>query len=131
MDTRNLPLSPHLTIYRPQITSLLSMTHRATGIFLSIGILLLVYWLLALAAGPGPYRLAAQILGSVPGKIALMAWTLSLYFHLFNGIRHLFWDAGYGFELTTLTKSGLAVIAATAVFTVATWWLALGSAGSA
>ena len=106
------PLSPHLQIYRPQLTSILSITHRGTGIFLSLGTLVLAYWLISIAGGEGPYTAARECLSSVPGKLLLGAWSFSFYFHLCNGIRHLFWDAGIGFELKTVYASGYTVLAA-------------------
>ena len=122
------PLSPHLQIYRPQLTSILSITHRGTGIFLSLGVVVLAYWLVAIAGGEGPYVTARECLSSVPGKLLLAAWSFSFYFHLCNGIRHLFWDAGIGFELKTVYASGYTVVAASVVMTALTWVVALGGA---
>lgn len=118
------PLSPHLQIYRPQITSVLSITHRATGIALAAGTLLLVYWLAALAAGADAYADARALLDSWFGRIVLVGFTLALFFHLANGIRHLFWDAGKGFELGAVYNSGRAVVVVTVVATVLVWVLA-------
>lgn len=118
------PLSPHLQVYKPQLTSVLSITHRATGIALSVGIVYLVAWLCAASASADTYAIFAWFNGSVVGRIFLFGWTLCLFFHLFNGIRHLFWDAGYGFELKTAYNSGWAVVGATLVSTVAAWLLA-------
>ncbi len=123
------PLSPHLQVYRWQLTSVLSITHRGTGILLTLGTLLLVYWLLAIAAGPGAYESARALLGSWFGKAVLFLWTLALYYHLCNGIRHLFWDAGFGFELKTVYASGMAVVIATVVLTVVTWIIAMSVPG--
>jgi succinate dehydrogenase / fumarate reductase, cytochrome b subunit len=88
------PLSPHLQIYRPQITSVLSISHRATGLALSLGTLLLVWWLVALARGPEAFASVQSFVGSWLGRLLLLGWTFSLFFHLANGIRHLCWDAG-------------------------------------
>ena len=118
------PLSPHLQVYRPQITSVLSITHRATGIALAAGTLLLVYWLTALAAGPEAYADASALLGSWLGRTVLLGFTLALFFHLANGIRHLFWDAGKGFEIQEVTRSGRAVVVIAIVATVLVWALA-------
>jgi len=107
--------------YRPQLTSMLSIAHRATGVFLSIGTLLLVYWLAALAGGPESYANAQACFGSWVGRLLLFAWSASLFYHLANGIRHLFWDAGYGFELPSAYASGYAVLIATAILTLAAW----------
>ncbi|MEX2353679.1 MAG: succinate dehydrogenase, cytochrome b556 subunit [Gammaproteobacteria bacterium] len=115
------PLSPHLGIYKWQITMLLSITHRATGIFLSLGLLLLTYWLLTLASGPEAYAQATTHINAWYGQIILFLFSFSLYFHLCNGIRHLFWDAGLGFEIKTFYSSGYAVIAASVVLTLVTW----------
>ena len=118
MEITNRPLSPHLQVYKPQLTSVLSIFHRATGVFLVVGTLLLVYWLLALAAGPEAYASAQGFLGSNLGRVILFPWVFALFYHLCNGIRHLFWDAGMGFEIKTLYASGVAVIAASAVITL-------------
>lgn len=115
------PLSPHLQVYRPQITSVLSILHRATGIALGLGALLLAWWLIAAAAGPGPFAVAQAFFGAWFGRLVLFGFTLALFFHLFNGIRHLVWDAGHGFDLPTVTKSGWAVLIAAVVVTLAVW----------
>lgn len=115
------PLSPHLQIYRPQLTSILSITHRATGIFLSAGILALTYWLVSVAAGESTHATARACLGSLPGQLLLIGWSFSFYFHLCNGIRHLFWDVGMGFELKTVYASGYTVVVASVVMTALTW----------
>lgn len=104
---------------------MLSITHRATGIFLSLGALVLCYWLLALAAGPECYAAAQAWIGSWFGQLLLFGWVASLYYHLANGIRHLFWDAGYGLELKTTYASGYTVVIASAILTVATWIIAV------
>jgi len=121
MAAGNRPLSPHLQVYRPQLTSMLSILHRITGVALAVGTLLLVYWLAAAAGGPESYAAAQGFIGSFFGQLLLFGWTVALFYHLANGIRHLFWDAGYGFELPTVQRSGQAVLAATAVLTVVSW----------
>ena len=121
MDTRGRPLSPHLQIYQPQLTSVLSITHRVTGNALTIGSLLLVYWLVAAAAGPDAFNRAQSFMGSWLGLLLLFAWSISLFYHLCNGIRHLFWDAGFGLELPAVYASGWAVLVATGVVTAAAW----------
>jgi succinate dehydrogenase / fumarate reductase cytochrome b subunit len=118
------PLSPHLQIYRPQLTSVLSITHRATGIFLALGALLLCYWLLSIAAGPASYEKLVTLLSAWPGRIVLVCVVLSFYYHLCNGVRHLFWDAGFGLELRSTYRSGYAVLAATIALTAATCFAA-------
>jgi len=129
MEKSQRPLSPHLQIYRPQLTSVLSITHRATGIALVLGTLLLAYWLLAAASGAEAYLSAQQLLGSWPGRILLLGFSFSLFFHLCNGIRHLFWDVGLGFELKTAYASGKAVIAVSVAMTVLAWALAYAMRG--
>jgi succinate dehydrogenase / fumarate reductase cytochrome b subunit len=115
------PLSPHLQIYRPQLTSVLSITHRLSGIALSVGALLLVYWLAAAASGEAAFATAQAFLGSVVGRVLLLGWSLALFYHLANGIRHLVWDAGFGFELPTVYRSGWAVVAFTVAATLIAW----------
>ncbi|MGE0425116.1 MAG: succinate dehydrogenase, cytochrome b556 subunit [Reyranellaceae bacterium] len=117
------PLSPHLQVYRPQLTSILSITHRATGIALSAGVVYLVAWLCAASSSSETYAIFAWFNASVVGRICLFGWTWCLFYHLFNGIRHLFWDAGYGFDLKTAYNSGWAVVGGSAVATVGAWLL--------
>ncbi|HLI19552.1 MAG TPA: succinate dehydrogenase, cytochrome b556 subunit, partial [Stellaceae bacterium] len=93
------PLSPHLQIYKWQLTSVMSIVHRATGLALSVGTIFLVWWLFAAATGDSAFATAQDFWGSWFGQLLLLGWTWSLFFHLCNGIRHLFWDAGYGYEL--------------------------------
>lgn len=121
MSTPDRPLSPHLQIYRPQLTSVLSITHRATGVFLSFGAVALVYWLVAVAGGEESYLRMQAVLGSFPGRLLLFAWTFSFFYHLCNGIRHLCWDAGLGFELSVVYVTGWAVVVVAATLTIATW----------
>ncbi|HEY8014799.1 MAG: succinate dehydrogenase, cytochrome b556 subunit [Dongiales bacterium] len=128
----NRPLSPHLQIYKPQLTSVLSILHRITGVALSVGTILLVYWLIAAASGPGAFATAAGLIGSWFGRLLLLGWTFALFFHLCNGIRHLFWDAGIGFELKTVYASGWTVVAAATVLTIISFiagFAALGDLG--
>jgi succinate dehydrogenase / fumarate reductase cytochrome b subunit len=110
-----------LQIYRPQLTSILSITHRGTGIFLSAGVVVLAYWLVSIAGGEARYASAQQCLTSWPMTLLLGAWSFSFYFHLCNGIRHLFWDIGVGFDLKTVYASGYTVIGASLVMTALTW----------
>ena len=114
----NRPISPHLQVYRPQLTSVLSILHRITGVALAVGTILLVYWLIAAASGPEAFAGAEALIGSWLGRILLFGWTFALYFHLTNGIRHLFWDAGFGFELKTVYASGWTVVALAAILTL-------------
>ncbi len=115
------PLSPHLQIYRWQWTMVLSILHRATGLALAVGTLLLVYWLLAAALGPAAYGTAQQVIGHWLGQLLLLGWSASLFYHLFNGIRHLLWDVGMGFELRTAYLSGMLVAIATVAATAFAW----------
>jgi succinate dehydrogenase / fumarate reductase cytochrome b subunit len=117
----NRPISPHLQVYKPQLTSVLSILHRITGVALAVGTILLVYWLIAAASGPVAFASAEALIGSWIGRILLFGWTFTLYFHLSNGIRHLFWDAGFGFELKTVYASGWTVVALAAVLTLASF----------
>jgi succinate dehydrogenase / fumarate reductase cytochrome b subunit len=121
MPAQERPLSPHLQIYRWQLTSVLSILHRLTGVALVVGTLLLVYWFVAVAAGPEAFGDAQAILGSVVGRLVWFGWTLALFFHLCNGIRHLFWDAGRGFELRAVYMSGWSVVIAAIVLTLIAW----------
>ncbi|HTZ76761.1 MAG TPA: succinate dehydrogenase, cytochrome b556 subunit [Stellaceae bacterium] len=127
--TAQRPLSPHLQIYRPQITSVLSISHRATGLALTVGTLLLVWWLVALASGPQAFATAQGFVGSWLGRLLLLGWTFSLFFHLANGIRHLFWDGGYGYELKTTYASGWTVVIASVVLTLLAWGVGLSAMG--
>jgi succinate dehydrogenase / fumarate reductase, cytochrome b subunit len=113
MPARARPLSPHLQIYRWQIGNTLSILHRLTGAALALGLVALSGWLVALATGPDAYALAARVLSGPVGLLLLVGWTFSFTYHLLNGVRHLFWDAGRGFERNERHASGwLAVIGA-------------------
>ncbi|RBP49262.1 succinate dehydrogenase, cytochrome b556 subunit [Arenicella xantha] len=119
------PLSPHLQVYKPQLTSMLSILHRGTGVVLTLGIPFLVYWLMVLAAGPEAYAKLEPCLSHMLVKLALVGWTFALFYHLCNGIRHLFWDVGRGFEMDTLHKSGWLVLFSAALLTAVTCYFAL------
>ena len=121
MAMQERPLSPHLQVYRPQITSVLSILHRICGVLLAIGTLLLVYWIVAVAAGPADYALAQGLVGSWFGRLLLFGWSWALFFHLCNGIRHLVWDAGFGFEIRTVYASGWAAVVAATLLTSIAW----------
>ncbi len=122
------PLSPHLQVYKPQISSVLSILHRLTGVFLSSGSLLLALWLFAAAYNIELFDTLNGFFTSIIGIIALIAWSAAFYYHLCNGVRHLFWDMGKGFDVATMTKTGMAVLAAAALLTAATWIYILGAA---
>ena len=119
MDRVQRPLSPHLQVYRPQITSVLSIFHRGTGLALSAGFVVLVYWLLSLAGGPAAYAQAQELLGSVWLKLCYAGWAFCFFYHLGNGIRHLAWDLGYGFEASQINMTGWIVVAFAAGATLA------------
>ena len=103
------PLSPHLTIYRWQVTMMASITHRLTGMALSVGAICLVWWLVAITRGPESYETFLNLAGSPLGLLVLFGFCWSLAFHLLNGVRHLAWDAGYGFNKHTATRTGTLV----------------------
>ena len=115
------PLSPHLQVYRPQLTTVLSILNRASGIACSVGTVLLVWWLLAAASGPVAFARVQWFVGSWIGMLMLFGWTVALFYHLFAGLRHLAWDAGYGYDLPTTYATGWAVVIATGVATVLVW----------
>ncbi len=119
------PLSPHLQIYRPQIGTTLSILHRATGIALASGTLLLTAWLVAAATSDGAFGAVQWFASSVIGFILLIGWTVALCYHFLAGIRHLAWDSGWGFDLPTMSRTGYAVLIGTAVLFVVIWVLGL------
>ena len=121
MNTEDKPLSPHIQIYRPQITSILSITHRLTGIGLAVGAVALTWWINTAAYGPDVFTSAQTFAASWFGRILLLGWTLALFYHLFNGIRHLFWDAGIGMEISQVNRSGWLVIVMTILMTLVSW----------
>lgn len=117
MDTANRPLSPHLQVYKPQLTSMLSITHRATGVFLSLGSLFFSCWLVGLATSESAFASLNVHVNAWYGQLLLIAFVFSLFYHLSNGIRHLFWDAGLGLNISTTYKTGYAVIASAVILT--------------
>jgi len=129
MASGNRPLSPHLQVYRWQITMALSILHRMTGVALALGTLLLVWWLLAAAAGPAAFETVQWFIGSWLGRTLLFGWSLALFYHLCNGIRHLAWDAGFGFNIKTMTVTGWTVVAASVALTVIAWILGYAAMG--
>jgi succinate dehydrogenase / fumarate reductase cytochrome b subunit len=124
-ENTSRPRSPHVQVYRPQLTSVLSFGHRLSGLFLSLGAVLLVGWLLAAVTEASAFAYLNAWLGSFLGLVLLFVWTLALFFHLCNGIRHLFWDAVVGFELKTVYLSGWIVVFTCAGLTLLTWGVAL------
>ena len=130
MPARDRPLSPHLQVYRPQLTSVLSITHRLTGVALAFGTLLLVYWLVAVASGAAAYDTAQGLIGSILGRLLLFGWSAALFYHLCNGIRHLIWDTGYLMDLPAVYRSGWAVVVATLALTLISWVAGYAAMGS-
>ena len=131
MASSHRPLSPHLQVYRPQLTSMLSILHRITGVALAVGTLLLIYWLAAAASGPAAFETAQGFIGSIFGRLLLLGWTFALFYHLCNGLRHLFWDAGWGFELVDAYRSGWLVVGASVALTLLSWILGYSMMGAA
>jgi len=123
------PLSPHLQVYRPQITSVLSITHRMTGVVLALAAVLLTYWLASGAYGPEAFARSQALMESWFGRLVLFGFTFSLYFHMCNGIRHLGWDLGWGFELVKLRATGVLVILSAFALTVFSWVMAYDHVG--
>ena len=119
------PISPHLQVYRPQITSVLSIFHRATGIALGLGAVILSLWLAAAASSDRWFGWAQAAIDSILGMIILFGFTLALFYHFCNGIRHLAWDAGYGFAVPTLHRTGIMAVAAAIILTVVFWIIGL------
>lgn len=119
------PLSPHLQSYRWQISMTLSILHRASGIVLSVGALMLVWWLVAAATSEAAFGDVQWFLDSVLGWLLLFGWTAALFYHLFAGLRHLAWDAGYGYEKPAYHATGYAVVIATAACTLLAWIVGL------
>ena len=118
MSKNNKPLSPHLTIYKPQITSILSISHRMSGVFQSLGLLIIVLLLFSLFLGKNSHEFFMLFINSLIGKAFLFFYVLSLCYHLFNGIRHIIWDLGYGFDIKSVNYSGYAVIFLTIILFV-------------
>ena len=119
------PLSPHLQVYRLPLAAWLSITHRITGIGLTIGTLLLTYWVTSAAYGPDAYYDFTAFMGSPIGYFLLFGFSVSLFFHLCNGIRHLFWDVGLNFEIAETKRANVIVLLGTLILTAAAWLLAL------
>ena len=115
------PLSPNIQVYRPQLTSVLSIANRISGIVLSQYAIALVAWLVAAAAGPHAYSTAQVFIDSWVGRILLIGGTFAFFLHLCGGIRHLVWDAGFGFELRTIYASGWTVVLVSSALTLLSW----------
>lgn len=115
------PLAPHLQIYRPQLTSITSILHRLSGIILALGLPILVLWFVALSGGEESFAKAQSFAGSILGRTALFGWTLSLFYHLLNGLRHLGWDAGWGLDIKRAYRTGYAVFIGTLFLSLLSW----------
>ena len=121
MRSADRPISPHLQIYRWQLTSVLSILHRAAGVWLSIGTIVLVWWLVAAASSPEAFDAVAEFLDSWLGLVLLLGWSVALFYHLCNGVRHLVWDTGYALDLRSTYLGGWLVLSGTAVLTLIAW----------
>ena len=124
-DFKN-PLSPHLQIYRWHISSLLSITHRISGVVNLLALILIFFWLIALSLGENNYESFLLVINSFFGKFILIGFTWSMIFHSLSGVRHLIWDLGYGFEIKTANISGIIVIISSLVLTIIFWLFARG-----
>ena len=122
MSNSGRPLSPHLSIYRWPITMTLSILHRMTGVGMAVGLIVLAAWLINAAAGPDDYRQFEVVMSSLIGRLLLIAWSLAFFYHLCNGIRHLVWDSGRGFEKEQANRSAWVVIFVSIGLTAVFWW---------
>jgi succinate dehydrogenase / fumarate reductase cytochrome b subunit len=120
---RQRPLSPHLQVYRLPLPALMSISHRMTGIILSSGTFLLTLYLIALASGPENFAAATTIIGHPLGQLVLFGYSVALFYHACNGVRHLFWDAVIGLTIPSIYKSGQAVLVLAALLTAGLWGL--------
>jgi succinate dehydrogenase / fumarate reductase cytochrome b subunit len=124
MNNHDRPLSPHISIYRWPVTMVSSILHRATGIAMAAGFIVLVGWLFDAASGPDVYAKFFAAMDSTLGCVLLVGWSYAFFYHLSNGIRHLVWDTGRGLEIGQATASAWFVIVASVVLTAAFWWVA-------
>lgn len=121
MTSQPRPLSPHLQVYSWQMTMMLSIVHRASGVLLSFAALAMIGWLLALAQGPAAYEQWRALITSIPGQVLLFASTASLVYHLLNGLRHLVWDSGRALDIPSVYRGGYAVLLLAFVITLGLW----------
>ena len=119
----NRPLSPHLSIHKKVLTAVFSIFHRLTGIFLTLGSFLLVFWFLSISIGENFYNYFQIISSNFIFKVILFFWTLAFFYHLFNGIRYLFWSFSLGMELKTVYLSGYIISLLTIIATIIVWYL--------
>lgn len=123
MSNNGRPLSPHLSVYRWPITMTISILHRATGVALSVGFVVLAVWLFAAASGAEAYATFMSYADSIVGRLFLIGWSFAFFFHLSNGVRHLVWDIGHGFEIATANASAWFVLFSAVVLTALFWWM--------
>ena len=116
------PLSPHLQVYRPQVTSVLSFLHRGTGLFLVLGTIMISFWVIALALGHNIFVSYQTWLGSLMGKVLLVFWSFSLFYHWANGLRHLLWDIGWGYDIDRVHMTGWIVVSVSVILTGLLWF---------
>lgn len=131
MKQRERPLSPHLQVYRWQITMTMSILHRATGVALAVGAFAVAWWLMAVAGGSEPFAIFQDVATSFLGKLALFGFSFCLVYHLLNGFRHLLWDVGYGYEIPKVYATGWTVLVLAALVTGTVWYFALTTGAAA
>ena len=118
---RTRPLSPHLQVYRPQMTSVMSILHRAAGVVLTTGTLIMAAWLVSLALGKKAYDVVVMVIGHPLGQFVLFGYSVALIYHALNGVRHLGWDLGFGLTIPQVYKNGQIVLVLTVVLTMGLW----------
>lgn len=118
---RTRPLSPHLQVYRPQMTSVMSILHRAAGVVLTTGTLIMAAWLVSLALGKEAYDVVVMVIGHPLGQFVLFGYSVALIYHALNGVRHLGWDLGFGLTIPQVYKNGQIVLFLTVVLTIGLW----------
>lgn len=128
-DTNNTikrPLSPHLQVYRLPMTAKMSITHRLTGVLLSVGVVLIALWLIAAGLGEDTYNQVMMLMDTPYTKYVFVGWAFALFYHMGNGIRHMFWDVGVGLNEKSATKTGILVILFAVGMTLAVWTVTCG-----
>lgn len=118
---RDRPLSPHLQVYNLPMTARMSILHRASGVALSIGTIMVVWLLVVVAMGAEAYECYSWFVGTIIGKLMLFGWSAALFYHMCNGVRHMFWDMGYLFKLEYANKSGWLVLILATILTAFVW----------
>ena len=126
--TKPRPLSPHLQVYRLPLPALMSISHRASGVVMSTGTVLVALWLVMLAAGENTFNIAQQFVSHPIGKLVMFGYSMALFYHACNGIRHLFWDAVIGLDIPSIYRTGYLTIFLAILFTL-TFWLFIYTAG--